>query len=103
MDDSDSHEIRVTVAVHAGDAIRADELARAAGISVASLQRLIRLGLLAPDQGDAFSVPAVLHLRRLLRVRRDLELDLIGAAVVADLLTRIERLESELLRLRGRG
>src|SRR5437762_5852028 len=96
---SHEHAVEVTaVSVHANAWISFDALAEASGISRASLGRLMRLGLLEPvaPQGDGFSALQVQHLRRMLRLRRDLGLDLIGAAVVADLIERIEALETEL-------
>ncbi len=98
-------ETTLHLSVRARAWISGDELAAAAGISRATLARLVRLGLLEPDapEGNAFSAPRVLHLRRMLRLRRELELDLIGAAMVADLIERIERLETELDRLRSRS
>lgn len=103
MSEHDPESIHVAVSVHARPEVSGDELAHAVGISAASLRRMIRLGLLEPDTGDAFPATTVFHLRRVLRMRRDLGLDLIGAAVVADLVARIEQLEAELVRLRRRS
>jgi MerR family transcriptional regulator/heat shock protein HspR len=67
------------------------------------LARLVRLGLLEPlePDGRAFGADTAARLRRRLRLRPDLALNLTGAAVIMDLLERLERLESELARLRG--
>jgi DNA-binding transcriptional MerR regulator len=93
------------VATPAGCEVRltADELAAAAGISARMLARLVRLGLLEPLAPDAreFGADAAARLRRMLRLRRDLGVNFMGAAVIVDLLDRLECLESELARLRG--
>ena len=80
-----------------------EELAAAAGITPARLDRLIRLGLVEPatEGPDEFAVETAVRLRRMLRLNADLGLDLIGAAIIADLLERLDRLEAELTRLRG--
>lgn len=83
--------------------ISASELAGAAGITPSTLERIVRLGLLhAFDVTPAgFPVSAVSRLRRMLRLHRQLELNLVAAAMLAAQLERIEQLESELARLRG--
>ncbi len=80
------------------------ELAAAAGISPARLARLVRLGLVDPiaPGSDEFPAAAVARLRRMLRLHDDLGVDLLGTAIIADLLERIDRLEAELSR-RGGG
>jgi DNA-binding transcriptional MerR regulator len=78
-----------------------EELADAAGISTPSLGRLVRLGLVVPEDPATREFPAasVARLRRLLRLRRDLGLHLEDAALIAELVERIEELERELARL----
>ena len=44
---------------------------------------------------------AAARLRRMLRLHADLCLSLVAAAVVADLVERLDRMERELARLRG--
>jgi chaperone modulatory protein CbpM len=82
-----------------------EELAAAAGITPARLDRLIRLGLVEPatERPDEFVVETVVRLRRMLRLNADLGVDLVGAAIIADLLARLDRLEAELARLGGSG
>jgi hypothetical protein len=82
-----------------------EELAAAAGITRARLDRLIRLGFVDPATGGPgeFTVETAVRLRRMLHVNADLGVDLIGAAIIADLLERLDRLEAELARLRGSG
>jgi MerR HTH family regulatory protein len=81
-----------------------EELAAAAGISPARLARLVGLGLMEPPApgAGAFTAATAARLRRMLRLHRDLGVDLTGAAIIVDLLERLERLETELVRLRAR-
>ena len=85
--------------------LSADELAAAAGISATTLARLVRLGLVEPVAAGSstFTAATAVRLRRMLRLRHDLGVNLAGAAIVMDLLERIERLEAELDRLRRMG
>ena len=80
-----------------------EELAAAAGITPARLDRLIRLGLVEPatEGPDEFAVETAVRLRRMLRLNADLGMDLFDAAIIVDLLERVDRLEAELARLRG--
>ena len=80
-----------------------DELAAAAGVSSAQLDHLVRTGLVEPvtRRPDEFSVEAALRLRRILRLNADLGMDLFDAAIIVDLLERVDRLQAELARLRG--
>jgi DNA-binding transcriptional MerR regulator len=90
--------LRITVSLHLTTA----ELAAATGIRPALLARLVRLGLVepvAPGAGE-FVASTVSRLRRMLRLRADLGVNLAGAAIIVDLLERLERIEAELDRLR---
>lgn len=78
-----------------------EHLAAAAGISPARLARLVREGLVDPIAPGAFTVAAVARVRRMLRLHRDLGVSFTGAAIIVDLLERLERLEAELARRRG--
>ena len=83
-------------------ALSAEELAAAAGISATRLGRLERLGLvepLAPGSGT-FAAATAERLRRMLRLHADLGVNLTGAAIIVDLLGRLERVEAELARPR---
>jgi DNA-binding transcriptional MerR regulator len=83
-----------------------EELARTTGVSASTIVRLERLGLIEPAGGDAhqFAAAAAIRLRRMLRLHHDLELDLFATEIIAELLDRLDTLESELTRLReGRG
>jgi len=94
-----------TLSVSASSWITPEELARAVGISHASLIRIVRLGLLEPAVEDPLEFPAttIARLRRMLRLRRDLGVDLSVATVMAGLVERLEQLEAELSRLRSGG
>ena len=79
------------------------QLAAAVGISPAMLSRLIRLGLAepsAPGPGE-FAAGVATRLKRMLRLHHDVGVNLTGAAIIIDLLERLDRMETELRRLRG--
>jgi MerR family transcriptional regulator, heat shock protein HspR len=78
------------------------ELAAAVGIRPTLLTRLVQLGLVEPVAPGAAEFPAasVSRLRRMLRLRAELGVNLTGAAIIVDLLERLERLEAELDRAR---
>jgi hypothetical protein len=80
-----------------------DELAAAAGISPVRLARLVRLGLIEPAAPGTseFTADTAARLRRMLRLHVELQVSLSGAAVIVDLLARLQQLEAEVVRLRG--
>jgi chaperone modulatory protein CbpM len=75
-------------------------LCRASGAQAEQVQALIDEGLLQPTgqrpEDWQFSGSALRSTRTALRLSRDLELGLSGAALVMDLLTEIERLRAQL-------
>jgi hypothetical protein len=79
------------------------ELAAAAGIRRATLTRLVRLGLVEPTAagGDRYPAAAAVRVRRMLRLQGHLGVNLTGAAIIVDLLERLERLEADSRRLRA--
>ena len=81
------------------------DLAVACGMRATRLERLVRLGLLEPepDNSDRFSSATAARLRRMQRLRADLGVNFTGAAIIVDLMERLERLDAELARLRGQG
>jgi chaperone modulatory protein CbpM len=80
------------------------QLAAACGISAARLAAFVRLGLVEPSGGaDEFSAETALRLRRMLRLQRDLGVDMEAASVITDLLDRLDRLEAQLARMSGGG
>lgn len=74
-----------------------EQLARAVGITAAMLARLLSLGLVEPMPSERgrtepiFAAAAASRLRRMLRLRRDLGVNLTGAAIIVDLVDRLER------------
>jgi hypothetical protein len=70
------------------------EMAHVSGVSVATLARLVRAGLVEPDTAGGFTVANALRLRRMLRLHADLDVGLLGAAIIVDLMERLERLEA---------
>ena len=81
-----------------------EQLAEAAGLSAVALGRLVHLGLIEPDVPGTrdFTADAAARLRRMLRLHRDLGVNLTGAAIIVDLLERVERLEAKLVGHAGR-
>jgi hypothetical protein len=88
---------------HAQAYLSAEELADAAGIHRTTLLRLVHYGLVetAEPGGTVFAAAAAARLKRMLRLHADLDLDLTGAAIIVDLMERLERLETELAQFRG--
>jgi hypothetical protein len=85
------------------DPVTCDVVAETIGARPSLILRLARLGLIETIESEA-SEPllprrAVMQLRRMQRLRRDLGVNFNGAAVILDLVRRIERLNSELLEM----
>jgi hypothetical protein len=83
---------------HRGEAaavLSARELAAAADISEPRLAALVHLGLVEPTEpgGNEFHAAAALRLRRMIRLHGDLGVSFLGAAIIVDLLERLDRLE----------
>jgi chaperone modulatory protein CbpM len=80
-----------------------EQLATAAGLRPAVVARLVRLGVLEPDGQSAgeFTALAAARLRRMLRLRRDLGVNLAGAAIIVDLVERLGTPERERQRRGG--
>src|SRR2546426_6364299 len=72
-----------------------EQLAAAVGITEAGLERVVRLGLVEPTApgGNEFSAATAARLKRMLRLHLDLGVNLAGAAIIVELLERLERLE----------
>jgi DNA-binding transcriptional MerR regulator len=75
-----------------------DEVAARCGLHPELVQRLVVLGLIDPEEGysDLFRPEITLRIQRILRLRRDLGINYNAAALVLDLLERIEALEGRL-------
>jgi chaperone modulatory protein CbpM len=83
--------------------LSADEIERSLGISRQELDELIALGLAEPAAPGAseFTVATVVRLRRVSRLHADLEVDFLGAAIIVDLMERLDRLEAEIRAIRS--
>lgn len=79
-----------------------DELARAVSMSPGRIAKIVGVGLIEPYKETARG-PSLERLRRILRLRRDLGVNLAGAAVISDMRERIVTLQAELVRLRRRA
>jgi chaperone modulatory protein CbpM len=84
--------------------ISLEELATACEIHPDVVLRYVEVGLLEPKQspgGTAFTYGAMLRVRTILRLRRELGVNLNGAAVILDLTERVRRLQREIDDLRA--
>ncbi|HKN84787.1 MAG TPA: chaperone modulator CbpM [Pyrinomonadaceae bacterium] len=83
-----------------------EAVADAVGVRPPLLARLIRLGVLESvgNEVDEPLLPtrAVISLRRMARLRRDLGVNFAGAAIILELVDRIEGLNHEVAELRQR-
>jgi DNA-binding transcriptional MerR regulator len=84
-----------------------DELAQAAGLHPDLVESFVDFGLLAPAERHGprllFDVAAVLRVRAIQRLRRDLGVNLPGVAVILDLTERLRAAQQELEWWRNRG
>lgn len=80
------------------------ELAIRWGVDTAFVEQLAELGVIEahPEGGRVFSCEVTLRVGRFVRLQRDLGVNVEGAAVIIELLDRIEALEHELRGLRQR-
>ena len=76
----------------------AEEVALRCGVEVAYVERLYRLGIVSrhPEHEMYFPPDVTVTIRKIVRLRADLGVNEEGAAVIMDLLERIEALEREL-------
>jgi len=83
-----------------------DVVAETVGARRSLIVHLARLGLIETLESgsDEPLLPrrAVVQLRRMQRLRRDLRVNFSGAAIILDLVGRIEELNRELAEMRGR-
>lgn len=83
-----------------------EDLCRVCGVERVVLVEMVQEGLLEPVDMRRmpwrFQGQALRRARTALRLRRDLEVNFAGTAMVLDLLDEIERLETRLRRLEGR-
>jgi len=80
-----------------------EQVERTLGISHQELDELVRLGLAEPASPGAgeFTVATVIRLQRMRRLHDDLEVDLVGAAIIVDLMERLDRLDAEIRAMRS--
>jgi hypothetical protein len=83
--------------------LTADELAAAAGISRERLDEMIELGFVDSERAETggYTAQTAARLRRMLRLQEQLDMELGDAAIIVELLERLDRLEAELQRIRG--
>jgi chaperone modulatory protein CbpM len=74
------------------------ELAVRCGVDVAFIEELVSLGVISTETGEerTFACEVTLRVGRFVRLQRDLGVNHEGAAVILELLDRIEMLEQRL-------
>lgn len=80
------------------------DVALRCGVEVAVVEQLVSLGVIAahPPGGAAFACEVTLRVGKFVRLQRDLGVNPEGAALIIELLDRIDALEQRLLHLQGR-
>lgn len=75
-----------------------EEIALRCEVQPAYVERLVRHGVIEPLPGHAgrFAPEVTLSVQKVVRLQRDLEVNLEGAALILELLDRIEALERRL-------
>jgi hypothetical protein len=98
-------EIRIHIAAvveEETDDLTAEDLALRCGLRPAALQAYTRVGVVQFNAATGrFPILAVGRLRKAIRLRRDLGVDLGAVGIVLDLVGRLEEMEVEIERLRG--
>lgn len=81
-----------------------EQIAVRCGVDIEFVARLVSHGVIEPLPGrpDCFAPVVTLRVQKVVRLQRDLGVNLQGAAVVLDLLREIESLKRELRQIRGR-
>lgn len=81
-----------------------DQLSDAAELQPALVEKFIQYGLIEPTPAEAsrllFPISCIERLRRIIRLRRDLGVNLAGVAVILEMRQHMEDLQKELERLR---
>jgi hypothetical protein len=74
------------------------------GVEVTFVERLVELGVISaePGRGRTFACEVTLRVGKLARLQRDLGVNPEGAAVIIELLERIDALENQLRHWEGR-
>jgi MerR family transcriptional regulator/heat shock protein HspR len=90
----------------ANSLLTVEELSRAAGIHPELVEKYVSCGLIEPIARSSipalFSVCSVERLRCIVRLRRDLSVNLAGIAVILDMRERLDALQREIGRFRER-
>jgi len=98
-------EIRIHIAAIVEDEtddLTADDLALRCALPPAALEAYTRVGVVQFNASTGrFPVLAVSRLRKAIRLRRDLGVDLVAVGIVLDLVSRLEAMEVEIERLRA--
>ena len=87
------------------DVLSLEELARATGMHPAQIESFVQFGLIEPASAgvhEMFALAAVDRLRTIMRLRRDLGVNLAGVAAILEMRDRMADLQRELLALRRR-
>ena len=83
-----------------------EDLADTVALHPKRVEKFLAFGLIEPSaetsSGPLFSASSVERLRRIVRLRRDLGVNMAGIAAILDMRERILNLHAELGRLRGR-
>jgi chaperone modulatory protein CbpM len=97
------HQIVLVSRRRASRLFSVEEVAARCGVQTAFVERLYRSGIIDPYPGsERLFAPAVtLRVRKVCRLQEDLGINPEGAAIILDLVKRIEVLESRLGRLMG--
>jgi hypothetical protein len=76
----------------------ARDIAVRCGVDVAFVERLIELGVISvhPESGGSFACEVTLRVGKFVRLQRDLGVNSEGAALIIELLDRIDALEQRL-------
>ena len=84
--------------------MEAHEVAWRSGVHITFVQHLAQIGVIerAPEAPELFYAEVTLRVRRIARYEDELAVGPMGAAIILDLLDRIERLEAELAEARRR-
>jgi len=79
------------------------DIAVRCGVDVAFVEQLVALGVIAvhPGSGRAFACEVTIRVGKFVRLQRDLGLNHEGAALVIELLDRIDMLEARLRHYEG--
>lgn len=95
-----NRQLTESIWLNARDVCRIEHLAEVSGLSLAEIDDLVEIGVIAPTDGTVeppvFSLCHVLTVKRARRLRDDFQLDHHGVALALTLLRRIGELQAEL-------